>query len=169
LLAAADAVQTQRVKLESAAAAAGATLPGTMRATFEGPGGIPATLAEATAEQATVDLIATARAARPAPQGFGDQAVVTIGLVGSSPEADLSRALASLADGDLQASYAAAQAAQATWASASDVGRSRIVSLVLLLVAAVLFAVLYRQQRPRKLAGKASEAGSIELEPPAAD
>jgi hypothetical protein len=169
LLAAADAVQTQRVKLESAAAAAGATLPGTMRTTFEGPGGIPAALAEATAEQATVDLIAKARATRPTPQAFGDQAVVAIGLVGSSADADLSRALASLAGGDLQASYAAAQAAQATWASASDVGRSRIVSLVLLLVAAVLFAVLYRQQRRRKTAGTGSEAGSIELEPPAAD
>ncbi len=169
MLAAADAVQAQRVKLESAAAAVGAKLPGTLRTSFEGPGGIAAAAAEAIAEQTTVDLIATARAARPTPRGFGDQAVVTIGLVGSSPDIDLSRALASLADGDLQASYAAAQAAQATWTSASDVGRSRIVSVVLLLVAAVLFAGLFWQQRRRKPTGTASEAGSIEPEPPAAN
>lgn len=165
LLDAADGVLDQWVKLEGAATAAGAKLPDTMRTRFEGLGGIPAAAAEGTAEQATVEAIAAARAARPTGQAFADQALATIGLVGSSPESDLSLALASLADGDLQKAYGAAQAAEATWKGASEVGRSRIVSLVLLLVALGLFAGLARQQRRRTSSAAAAEADNSELEP----
>jgi hypothetical protein len=150
MLVVADGIQAQRVKLEQAAAAAGVTLPNTLRATFEGTGGLAAAAAEATAEQATVEAITAAQSARPQVQGIPDQVFVAIGLVGTSPEVDLGRAHVALKDGDLQTAYGAAQDADAAWTRASGVGRSRIVSLVVLLVALILFAGLVRQQRRRK-------------------
>ena len=150
MLGAADAVQAQRALLETAAAAAGATLPDTLRTGFEGASGLAAAAAEATAELATVDAIAAAQAARPTSSEFAEQAVVAIGLVASTPEEDLGRALVALKDGDLETAYTAAQAARAAWASAFEHGRSRIVSLVLLLAAFVLLAGLVRQRRARK-------------------
>lgn len=152
VLVAADAVQAQRVKLEAAAAAAGATLPDTLRVSFEGTGGLPAAAAEAAAEQTTVDAIAAAQAAKPAGEGLVEQTITALGLVATSPELDLARAHAALADGDLETAYGSAQAAEGAWASASEVGRSRIVSAALLLVALILFLGLVRQQRRRKQA-----------------
>lgn len=150
LLVAADAVLAERVKLETAAAAAGATLPDTLRVTFEGTGGVPAAAAEAAAEQTTVDAIAAAQAARPSEEGFAERAFVAIGLVGAKPEVDLDQALGALAGGDLETAYGAAQAAESAWASASEIGRSRILSAALLLIALILFVGLLRQQRRRR-------------------
>ena len=112
LLTAADAVLAQRDQLEASAAAAGATLPTTLRTAFEGAGGVGAAAAEATAEQSTVDAIAAAQAARPVEPGIVDQAILSIGLLPDTPETQVAAAHAALAAGDLQAAYASADAGE---------------------------------------------------------
>jgi hypothetical protein len=148
-LAAADGVVAQRNLLEASAEAAGVTLPGTLREAFEGDGGVAAAAVEAQAEQATVTAIAAAEAARPTEHGAGERLIIGIGLLLADPDARLAEARTELAAGDLEAAYAAAQAADTGWTSAPRVGRSRIVSVVLLLLALVVFAGLIRQRHRR--------------------
>ena len=147
LLLATDSVLAQRDKLEKAAAAAGASLPGTLRRTFEGDGGIAGAAAEAEAEQTIVDAIAAAEAARPADSGIGDRVVIGVGLLSANPDARLDAARAALAAGDLERAYEAATAAEATWSSAARVGQSRIVGAMLLVLVLLLFVGLIRQRR----------------------
>ena len=150
LLAAADAVQAQRVVLESTSAAAALTLPDTLRNTFEGQGGAAAAAVEAAAEQATVDAIAAAQAARPTEHGVGERMIIGVGLVLADPDRDLATARSSLTAGDLEGAYVAAESAQAAWLGAARTGRARIVSTVLLLLALAVFASLFRRgQRGR--------------------
>ena len=150
LLLASDGVQAQRRRLETAAAAAGATLPGTLRGAFEGDGGPAAAAAEAGAEQAVVDAIAAAQAAQPTEHGMGEQLIIGVGLLGADPDARLAAARASLATGDLESAYPAALDAGAAWAVAPRLGRARIISTVLLLVAFLLLAGHVRQQQRRR-------------------
>lgn len=143
-LAAADAVQDQRRTLEPAAAAAGLTLPDTLRAAFEGGADLTVAAAEASAEQATVDAIAAAVAARPVGTGV-DDLIVRVGLIGTDPDESLAAAKAALTAGELEQGYRSARAAEVVWSSAADIGRSRMVSAALLLLALVLFLGLLRQ------------------------
>ena len=69
-----------------------------------------------------------------------------------TPNVEIERAESSLAAGDIQVAYAAALQAEAAWAGAPAVGRSRIVSTVLLLVALLLLAGLVRGQLTRRRA-----------------
>jgi hypothetical protein len=147
LLVGADAVLAQRAQLEATAATAGATLPPTLRAAFEGDRGVAAAAAEATAQQTTVDAIAAAEAARPTETGIVERLINDVGLLGTEPDGRLADALAALAAGDLEHAYASAQAAEATWSSAAGLGRSRIVSTVLLLLALIVLAGLLRGLR----------------------
>lgn len=149
LLLAADAVLDQRTRLTASAAAAGVTLPDRLRAAFEGEGGVAAAAAEATAEQATVDAIADAYAARPTEPGLGEQMIIGIGLFPGDPAARLDLAEAALTKGDLQLAYGAARDAESAWSTAAGAGRSRIVSTALLLVALALFVGLVRERRRR--------------------
>lgn len=152
LLQAADAVTAQRIALERSAAAAGVTLPDRLRLAFEGSAGVDAAAAEALQEQAVVDAIARARAAAPSHPGIGEELVVSLGLLGATPKADLDGAVTSLAAGDIQTAFTSASLAEAAWTSAPRVGRSRIVSAALLLAALVLLVGLVRQQRRRSAA-----------------
>lgn len=152
LLLAADAVHAQRVTLESSAAAAGLALPDTVRTAFEGAGGPAAAAAEASAEQVTVEAIVAARSAKPTDIGVGEELIAGVGLLTEQPEVQLAAAIAALAAGDLQTSYAAAGEAEAAWSNAASVGRSRIVSTALLLVALALFVSLVRQAMRRRSA-----------------
>jgi hypothetical protein len=145
-----DAVMTARRTLETSAASAQLALPGRLRAAFEGEAGVDAAVAEAKAEQAVVDAIVRARASRPAETGVGEQLITQVGLLGATPEADVDGAAASLAAGDIEVAYAAALQAEAAWSGAPRVGRSRIVSTALLLVALILLIGLVRQQRRRR-------------------
>lgn len=148
-LVAADGVIAQRNLLEARATEAGVTLPGTLREVFEGEGGTAAAAVEARAEQATVAAIIDAEAARPTEHGAGERLIIGIGLLLVDPDARLAEARAALAAGDLETAYAAAQAAEAGWASAPRVGRSRIISVVLLLLALVVLVGLLRQHNRR--------------------
>ena len=144
-LTAADAVQAQRAELETSAAAAGATLPGTLRGAFEGDAGLAAAAAEASAEQAVVDEIAAARAAKPTEQGAGERAIIEVGLLFQDPDARLSAAVSALEAGNLQPAYQNAVRAEDAWKNAADAGRSRILSVILLAIATVLLIGLVRR------------------------
>jgi hypothetical protein len=152
LLVAADAVHAQRVTLESSATAAGLALPDTLRTAFEGPDGPAAAAAEASVEQATLEAIIAARSAKPTEGGIVEQLVNGIGLLTEQPEVQLAAATAALAAGDLETAYLAAGEAEDAWSNAGSVGRSRILSTVLLLVALALFAGLVRQALRRRSA-----------------
>lgn len=153
ILMAVDAVTQERDALETAAAAAGLTLPGRLRVAFEGDVGIDAAAAEARAEQAVVEAIVRARTFEPKDPGIVDQLIIAIGLAGATPGADAESAAASLAVGDIQVAYASALQAEAAWEGAPRVGRSRIVSTVLLLAAVLLLIGLFRGQRMRRQGG----------------
>ena len=152
-LLAADAVQAQRVALQTSAAAAGATLPGTLRATFEGDAGLAAAAAEAAAEQTVVDAIADARAAKPTERGVGERLIIDVGLLFQDPDARVEGAVAALAAGDLEGAYQEATAAEDSWLGAADAGRSRILSVVLLVLATLLLVSLVRRGQMRSPRG----------------
>ena len=150
ILKAADAVIAERDALEAQAANAGLTLPDRLRVAFEGGVGVDAAAAEAKAEQAVVAAIVRARATQPKDPGVGERWIVEVGLLGATPAVDVERAVAALAAGDIEAAYASALQAEAAWAGAPRVGRSRIVSAVLLLVAVLLLAGLIRGRQLRR-------------------
>ncbi len=156
ILNAVDAVTEERATLETQAAAAGLTLPDRLRVAFEGGAGIDAAAAEAQAEQVVVEAIVRARSFEPREPGIADRLIIAIGLLGATPDADATRAAASLAAGDVQVAYVSALQAEAAWAGAPQVGRSRIVSTVLLLVAVLLLLGLIRGQRMRRRAASAA-------------
>ena len=156
-LTAADEVLTQRARLEAAAAAEDLELPSTLRELFEGDAGLAAAAVEASSEQATVDAIAAAVSARPVEPDLVQGALIRIGLLTTDPELDLVAARQELASGDLDVAHADATAAAEAWASAADVGRSRIVSTVLLLVALAVFVSLVRGARRKQSVESTSE------------
>jgi hypothetical protein len=154
----AEAVLVQRDALEASAAAAGVTLPDRLRQAFEGTGGLDAAAAEAEFEQAIVDAVASAEAARPATTDPGEQIMIFIGLIAADPEGRLALARTSLTVGDIETAYVAALVAEAAWIDAADLGRTRLVSTVLLTLALLLLASLVRQRRRRVLADAGAKA-----------
>ena len=164
LLTAADGVLGQRDQLVASAAAAGLTLPGALREAFEGATGFEAAAAEATAEQLTVDAIAAADRARPAPSGVLDELLVDIGLVATDPESQLAAAKAGLTAGDLEPAFRSALAADATWAGAAASGRGRLLSLALLAAALIVLASVLATRR-RRPPGEPAIAETVEAPP----
>ena len=154
----AEAVLAQRGALEASAAAAAVTLPDRLRGAFEGTGGLEAAAAEAEFEQAIVDAIASAAAARPTTSDPGEQIMIFIGLIATDPEGRLALARTSFTVGDIETAYVAALAAEAAWIDALDLGRTRLVSTVLLTLALLLLASLVRQRRRRVLADAGAKA-----------
>jgi hypothetical protein len=154
----AEAVLVQRDALEATAATAGVTLPDRLRQSFEGTGGLDAAAAEAEFEQAIVDAVATAEAARPTTTDPGEQIMIFIGLIATDPESRLALARTALTVGDIETAYVAALAAEAAWIDAADLGRTRLVSTVLLTFALLLLASLVRQRRRRLLADAGAKA-----------
>jgi hypothetical protein len=146
-LAGADALVARRDTLEHSATAAGLQLPPTVRMDFEGDAGVAAASDQASAEQAVVDAIVAARAATPTEHGAGERLIISIGLLGVDPAGDVDRAAAALTSGDLERGYALATGATDAWRGAAALGRSRILSVALLLLAIALLAGLIRQRR----------------------
>jgi hypothetical protein len=143
-LADAEAVLAQRAALERAAAGAGLQLPATLRNTFSS-GDLPGATAEAAAELATLGAIADATATRPQ----GSSLLETIGLAGTSPDDDLRAARTAFTSGDLSTAARAAATAKTDWLTAAAVGRGRIISAIVLLLAVVLLASLVIGRRRR--------------------
>jgi hypothetical protein len=150
LLAQASAVLDQRSDIETAAAAAGLTLPDTLQMVFEGDRGFPAAAAEAKAERATIDAIVTAAATEPTDPG----PIERIGLLGSNPEVDLAAARTAFGEGQLTTAVERADAARAVWTSAGEVGGRRALSILgaglLVLLALVLGISGLRARRARR-------------------
>jgi hypothetical protein len=138
LLTDAQGILDQRAQIAAAAAGAGLTVPPTLEEAFEGSDGFATARLEAEAELDAIARYAAAVAVRPT----GTDAFQALGMLGSDPAGDLERARMRFADGDLAASAEAATAAQSAWTSATDVGRGRAVSLVILAIALVLGLVL---------------------------
>ena len=158
LLVQAEAVLVQRAALEASAVTAEVTLPDRLRQTFEGTAGLDAAAAEAEFEQAIVDAVASAEAARPRTTDLGEQIMIFIGLIATDPEGRLGLARTSLTVGDIETAYVAALAAEAAWIDAADLGGTRLVSTVLLTFALLLLASLVRQRRRRVLADAGAKA-----------
>jgi hypothetical protein len=135
----AEEILEARAAIEAGAAAAGLTAPDTLRTAFESPDGFASATLEATAEIAAIDRYEAAVAARPATLDL----LRTVGLWGTSPEAELDRARTLFATGDLTGAAAAAGSAQATWAGAADLGLGRLVSIAALMVALILALILF--------------------------
>ena len=134
----ATAILDQRTTIAAKAAAAGLTAPDKLRTAFERPDGFDTATLEATAELAAIDRFGAAVAARPA----ASDPLVSLGLWGATPEADLDQARTRFAAGDLAGSAAAADSAVAAWSGAADVGRGRLVSAAALGLALVLGLVI---------------------------
>jgi hypothetical protein len=145
---AAEAVLAQRAQLQTAAATAGMTLPPTLQGLFEGNGGVPAAAAEATAEQSTIEAIQQAAATEPTAAA-GPALFVSVGLLGSAPGAKLEDARRAFAAGELKQAISEASDAAATWTSAASIGRTRIVSVGLLILASLILARMLWVRRRR--------------------
>ena len=149
LLAAADHVLGQRTTLAAAATAADARLPDSLRKAFEGTDGLAAAAAEAASEQSAVEMIAAAASAQAAGQGFPDALFARVGLLARDPLVELGAAKVALLVGDVAGAQRTAQSAHDAWANAASMGRSRIVSLVLLAIALGMLVGLVRRARRR--------------------
>ena len=168
LLGDAATILGQRSAIAAGVAASGLTAPDTLRTAFESPDGFASATLEATAELETIRRYETAAAARPATP----DAVQSLGLWGATPDGELDRARALFAIGDLAGSATAAGSAASTWSSAADIGRGRLISIVVLalvlLFAIVLFAAWLRGRRRRaRAAADAVTSGGIGVGPSA--
>ncbi len=146
----ADRALDSRDAVAAAAAAVGLTPPDAVRTAFEGPRGFVAAIAEADAELAAIAAYRDAAAARL----VGPGPLEAIGLWSADPSGALDRAAAAFAAGDLRGTVEASALARATWESAGQIGRNRIVavmgSLGALLVGGWLVSRWYRDRRVRR-------------------
>ncbi len=133
LMADARAVLLKHAALEQQAAAAGITLPSTLRTLFE-TGSLHAASAEADRESAAITAIATAAAARTDEHDL----LSRMGMIGEQPELDFAAAGQELSGGRIDASIDASSRAYRAWTGAWSEGRRRIVFLLAVLAAAVV-------------------------------
>jgi hypothetical protein len=147
---AAEAVVAQRAQLRAAATAADVTLPPTLQGLFEGNGGIPVAAAEASAELSTIAAIQEAAATEPGATAGSPELFVSVGLLGSNPGAKLADSRSAFTAGQLNQAITEASDAAATWTTAASVGRTRIVSVGLLVLALLVLARMLwvRRRRP---------------------
>ncbi len=164
LLAATRQFLGRRAELEAAASAAGLTLPVRLETAFESGDGIATANAEANAENATIEALVAAGAARP--KGLGP--VEQIGLIGETPDAELIAARTAFEAGDLALAADGATNARAAWQGAGELGRNRVlaaIGLLLLVLLALAAAVsIWRARRTERAARSRTVAG----DPPAA-
>jgi len=155
-------VLAARSDLAADAAAAGLTLPATLRDAFERQGP-EAAQAELAAEAAAIERIGSDAGSEPADPGI----VASIGLLGEEPAADMAEARTAFASGDLAGAVAAADIARDTWLGATVAGRGRLAIAAGGLAAfGLLLLAGSRRRRPRRPVGAArppmahSSAGS---------
>lgn len=157
----------QREALESAANAAGLTVPNTVRDAFEA-GRLADASAAAVEQLETVEVIVFAESSRP----LEPDPVTQLGLFDQQPDVDLAAAKAAFASGDVAAARSAAADAQAAWDQAWDLGRRRILialaaGIGLLLLLGVTLAgvrrrrggILHATERSTPAPPSASSAG----------
>ncbi len=146
LLDGAEAALDARDAVLDATAGIGLTPPSTMQTAFEGPRGFTAAGTEAQAELTAVTAYRQAVASRPAQL----DPATAIGLWNSDPSRIIGQAAAAFAAGDLQTSVEASAYARTIWASAANVGRSRVLAAGALLAALLVASwLLFRGWRDR--------------------
>lgn len=116
------AVLADRDRIEAMAADIDLDPPDTLRAAFEGRGGLDAAVDEAAAQIETLALLAGTAERLEDDPGL----VEAIGLVGSDPQADLASARSSFEEGELDAATEAAGRASEARGAAADAGRMRV-------------------------------------------
>jgi hypothetical protein len=134
-----DRIATEAERLDLAA-------PPTLQATFEGDAGLDAAAAEAEGELRTLDELTAA--ANHLDAGSGP--LVTIGLLGNDPSAQLAAARTAFEDGDLAAADRRAADLVRSVSGAADAGRLRVVVAgggLLVLDGAWLWLVRPRRRR----------------------
>ncbi len=156
-LASLNQILDERDRIAAAASAAGLTPPSTLAATFA-QGATSSALTEASNELQVIDAITTAAASQPTSPSIVQEA----GLIGTTPELELSAAGTAFSQGDLAAARDHALAADTAWTQADEDGSFRIrLTVALVLVAAVVGGYLILQLRRLGRAGqRARTAGS---------
>lgn len=144
-LAATRSVLEQRARIAEEAAPLRLTTPITLRTLFEQNGSLDGAIQEAAAERSAISAVAAAVASRPPAPDF----VETVGLLGTTPEADLEAARTAFATGRLAETEAAAGRARLAWLSAPEFGRTRLTSAALLLLAALILIGIWVARRRR--------------------
>lgn len=156
LIGEARAALSAHAALQAQSAAAGVTLPPTVRRLFEA-GDLAGASVEAQHEQAAVEAIADAARRR---DDAADDVLARAGLLGEAPGAQLAAASAALAGGDSAAAVLDAQAAAQVWDGAHDEGRRRVLMAGALVVAIGVLALsmLGRLWRGRRRPAPADDA-----------
>ena len=143
----ADAVLALRTRVEDAAADAGLTAPRTLRDAFEDDDGFDDALAEGSAELQAIERYSEAVELRPTET----TPIMALGLIGQTPDAELTAARDAFARGDLAASAQASDQAAASWIDAEPSGQRRAFSIVAIVVAVLfilsLVLVMFRRRR----------------------
>ena len=158
----AGAVLQLRQRIRGQATALGLTVPAALQASYESATGeLTATLALADDELTTIGVISSAHAAVTADH----DPFVSIGLLGSAPQAALDGAGRAFAAGDDVAARAAAGTALATLTAASTLGQERVAFVVGLFAVLLIIVALVtgRRDRRRRLAraGPRQAAGTL--------
>ncbi len=152
----AEDVLALRGRVERAASAVGLAAPASLRETFEDDDGFDDAIAEGAAELEAIDRYAAADAERP----HALTPLMTLGMWGEHPDADLAAAKEAFARGELAASVAAADEAAATWINAESVGQGRAFSIATIVIALLfllaLMVVTVRRRRQRHVRMHAS-------------
>ena len=152
----AAAIIELRGDVERAAGTAGLTAPETLQMAFEDDDGFDDAAAEAGAELVAIDRYVAAVSQRPAAM----TPLMTLGLWGETPEADLVAAKDAFARGDLAGTTAAADEAAASWLNAESMGQNRAFSIgtivISLLFILALIIVTFRRRRRRRIRMQAS-------------
>jgi hypothetical protein len=145
-LQAARSVIEQRDQIDLDAAQLGLTPPATLREAFERDGQLETALREAADERNAIATVRAALASRPSQP----DAVIQLGLLGAEPEADVEAARDAFAAGRLEDARQAADRARLAWLSAPGLGRNRLTSAGLIVLAAVIagWAWLGRRRLP---------------------
>jgi hypothetical protein len=140
----------QRDAIDASASRQDLDPPGTLQAEFEGDGGLQAAADEADAEAAT--LAKLERASRNLDAGSG--LLVSIGMLGADPRAQLADARDAFEAGDLDAADREATDLVSTVDGAADAGRIRVAvggGGILLLDGAWLWIARSRRRRTQSL------------------
>jgi len=139
-----------RDEVAAAAAELDLVVPDTMRTAFEGPRGFAAAAAESGAELAAIAAYRDAAASRvttPDP-------LERIGLWNADPDGALDQASTAFTAGDLRTMVQDSAVARATWTSARDIGRNRLIavlaSLATVIVGGWLIVRAYRDRSLRR-------------------
>ncbi len=148
----AEEILTLRGEIERAADAADLIAPAALRIAFEDDDGFDDATAEASAELQTIEHYVDAIGRRPAQLS----PIMSLGIWGETPEADLVVARDAFARGDMAASALASDEAAASWANAESIGQGRAFSIGTLIIFAVmafgLFVATFRRRRRRRRA-----------------